>query len=252
MPEHGSGWGIGGVAVVTGAARGNGAAIARRLAERGADVVVCDIDAGQAAAVAAEITAAGGSAVSSACDVSREADVEAVADLATGRGELRSWINNAGIIDRRPLLEIEVAQWDRQMEVNARGSFLGVRAAGRRMKEGGAIVNLASISSEVALPNTAHYGASKGAIALLTKHAALELGPLGIRVNAVGPGTIRTEMTADRLAMPGQMERTLGRIPLGRVGVPEDIAGVVAFLCSEDSAFVNGAMVMADGGWTAC
>jgi glucose 1-dehydrogenase len=247
-----AGWRIGGVAVVTGAGRGNGAAIARLLAERGADVVVSDIDADAATAVAAEIVAAGGKATAQACDVSQEADVEALGDLVASRGQLRSWVNNAGIIDRRPILEIEIEHWDRQMEVNARGCFLGVRAAGRRMEAGGAIVNLASISSEVALPNTAHYGASKGAISLLTRHAALELGPRGIRVNSVGPGTIRTEMTEERLAVPEQLQRTLSRIPLGRVGVPEDVAGVVAFLCSEDAAFVNGAMVMVDGGWTAC
>jgi glucose 1-dehydrogenase len=210
------------------------------------------MDGEAAATIAAEIEIGGGRAAAKRCDISREDEVEELGELALARGELRSWVNNAGIIDRRPILEIEVEQWDRQMEVNARGCFLGLRAAGRRMENGGSIVNMASISSEVALPNTAHYGASKGAIALLTKHAALELGPRGIRVNSVGPGTIRTEMTEDRLAVPEQLQRTLSRIPLGRVGAPEDVAGVVAFLCSDDAAFVNGAMVMTDGGWTAC
>lgn len=238
-----------GVMVVTGAAQGNGAAIAGRLAAGGATVVVADLDETLARSTAERIAAEGLAARALQCDVADEASVERLADAAVGLGRLSAWVNNAGIIDRRPLLEIDVDTWDRLMAVNARGCFLGVRAAGRRMRDGGSIVNLASISSFLALPNTAHYGASKGAVALLTKHAALELAPLGIRVNAVAPGTILTGMTADRLGDTGQFERTLARIPLGRVGEPADVAGVVAFLCGPESAYVNGAVLPVDGGW---
>jgi NAD(P)-dependent dehydrogenase (short-subunit alcohol dehydrogenase family) len=245
-------WLIEGVAVVTGAARGNGAAIARRLAERGAHVLVADLDGDGAQAHAAALRSDGHAANDSAVDVAEEASVEALGDAASALGQLVAWVNNAGIIDRTPLLEIDVASWDRLMAVNARGCFLGTRAAGRRMREQGAIVNVASISSRVALPNTAHYGATKGAVELLTRHAALELGPRGIRVNAVAPGSIRTAMTAERLSVPEQLERTLRRIPLGRVGTPEDVAGAVGFLCSPESAYVNGATLFVDGGWTAC
>ena len=119
------------------------------------------------------------------------------------------------------------------------------------MGPGGAIVNLASMSSSIAIRNSAHYGATKAAIGVLTKNAALELGPLGIRVNAVAPGSIRTAFTEERLAAPGALKQTEDRIPLGRVGVPDDIAGPVAFLCSRESAYMTGAIVAVDGGWTA-
>lgn len=251
MPDD-SPWLISGTAVVTGAARGNGEAIARRLAQRGARVVVADLDGEGAERAAASLRGAGFEAIGAAVDVADEQSVEDLADQANAEGTLVAWVNNAGIIDRTPFLDITVEQWDRQMAVNARGAFLGTRAAARRMSAGGAIVNVASISSVLALPNTAHYGASKGAIALLTKHAALELGPAGVRVNAIGPGTIETPMTVDRLAIPEQRERTLSRIPLGRVGQPDDVAGVAAFLCSPESSYVNGALYFVDGGLTAC
>jgi len=240
---------VDGVTVVTGGAQGNGAAIARLLAERGATVVIADVDEELARATAERLAGDGLAVRGIHCDVAAEQSVERVADEAARLGPLRAWVNNAGIIDRRPLLEIDVETWDRMMAVNARGCFLGVRAAARRMRRGGSIINLASISSFIALPNTAHYGATKGAVALLTRHAALELGPHGIRVNAVAPGTIATAMTADRLADAAQLERTLARIPLGRVGEAKDVASAVAFLCGPDSTYVNGAILPVDGGW---
>lgn len=244
-------WMIEGTAVVTGAGRGNGAAIARRLGERGAHVVLADIDAESAEASAAALRQEGLSATSREVDVCSEVSVDELAVVAAGLGRLVAWVNNAGIIQRVPLQELTVEDWDRMMTVNARSVFLGTRAAARLMESGAAIVNVASISSFIALPNTSHYGASKGAIVAFTKHAALELGPRGIRINAIAPGTIRTAMTEARLADRGQLEATLSRIPLGRVGEPEDVAGAAAFLCSNEAAFINGAVLMCDGGWTA-
>lgn len=245
-------WNIEGTVVVTGAARGNGAAIARRLAQRGARVIVADRERDRALGSAASLRDAGHDAEARTVDVADEQAVEQLADVAAARGDLVGWVNNAGIIDRTPILELSLEAWERMMQINARGCFLGTRAAGRRLTAGGTIVNLSSISAQVALPNTAHYGASKGAVELLTRHAALELGPRGIRVNAVAPGTIRTAMTEDRLADPEQLQRTVGRIPLGRVGKPEDVAGAAAFLCSPESAYVNGATIFVDGGFTSC
>jgi len=243
-------WKIDGCAVVTGAGRGIGAAIAHRLAEQGAKVIVASLHEDRFEATVAAIRAAGHDALPHAVDVASERSVEALADFALQQGPVVAWVNNAGISERVSITEMSVDQWDRMMAVNARGVFLGTRAAARRMERGGAIVNIASISSSIALPNLTHYGASKGAVASFTRHAAVELGPRGIRVNAVGPGTTRTEMTAQRLADPAQLQWTLDRVPLQRVGEPMDIGAVVAFLCSPAAAYVNGELLMCDGGWT--
>lgn len=240
------------VVVITGAAGGIGRAITRRAAEDGWHVVLGDISAEGLESVAGELADAERGVDLLRTDVAEESDVDALADVAASRGTLTAWVNAAGVIHRAPLLDITVADWDRMMAVNARSCFLGVRAAASRMPEtGGSIVNMASISSVISLPNTAHYGAAKGAVASLTRHAALELGPRGVRVNAIAPGTIRTPMTVDRLAAPGQEERTLGRIPLGRIGEPKDIASVVSFLIGDDSRYMSGATVHVDGGWYA-
>lgn len=240
------------MAVVTGAAGGIGQAITWRLSRDDWHVVLGDIDEEKLVALGRELGDAGRDHAVLLTDVTDELAVEALADLATTCGQLGTWVNAAGGIHRSPFLELTVDQWDRMMDINARSCFLGTRAAGRRMgNQGGSIINVASISSVAALPNTAHYGAAKGAVASLTRHAALELGPHSIRVNAVAPGTIRSPMTADRLAMPGQEERTLGHIPMGRIGEPEDVAAVVAFLARNEAGYVNGATVHVDGGWYA-
>lgn len=243
-------WEIDGCAVVTGAGRGIGAAIAHRLAEQGAKVIVASLHEDHYEATVAAIRAEGHDALPCYVDVASEGSVEALADFAAQQGPIAAWVNNAGISERVPLTEMSVEQWDRMMGVNARGVFLGTRAAARRMERGGAIVNIASISSTIALPNLTHYGASKGAVASFTRHAAIELGPRGIRVNAVGPGTTRTEMTAPRLADPAQLQWTLNRVPLQRVAEPMDIAAVAAFLCSPAAAYVSGQLLMCDGGWS--
>jgi len=249
--EHGGGWRIGGAIVVTGAARGIGAAAAKLIAQRGATVVLADFRTELLQETVGGLRDEGLDVHAHQVDVTVPEAIEALADYAITLGPLTAWVNNAGIIDRRPLLEISPETFDQLMTVNARGCLLGIQAAAGRMPNGGSIVNLASMSSSIGVPNSAHYGATKAAIAILTKNAAMELGPLGIRVNAVAPGSIRTAFTEDRLAQPGAEERTVARIPLGRIGTPEDMAGPIAFLCSADSRYLNGSIVAVDGGWTA-
>jgi len=243
-------WMISGVCVVTGAARGMGASIAQRLAQRGARVVMADINGDELEAQVQRLRGEGLDVAGRVVDVCNGDSVKELGETAQGSGSLVAWVNNAGVIERSELLEIDVDEWDRIFAVNVRGVFLGTQEAARRMGGGGAIVNLASISSRIALPRTAHYGAAKGAVVLFTRHAALELGPRGIRVNAVAPGTIATAMTIGRLADPVQLESTIRRIPLGRIGEPGDVAGPVAFLCSRESAYITGATLFVDGGYT--
>ncbi|AMJ61538.1 SDR family NAD(P)-dependent oxidoreductase [Bosea sp. PAMC 26642] len=242
---------IDGWAVVTGAGRGIGAGIAQRLCEQGAKVVIADLDFQAAEAACAALREQGYTTEARRVDVTEEASVEALADAAVQLGPLVAWVNNAGMSQRVALLDLTVADWDRMMSVNGRSVFLGTRAAARRMQPGGAVVNLASISSFVALPSLTHYGASKGAVVAFTKHAAIDLAPFGIRVNAVGPGTIESAMTQARLSDPEQRAWSEKRIPAGRIGQPQDVGSAVAFLCSNAASYITGAVLMCDGGWTA-
>ena len=213
--------------------------------------MVADLDLAAAEETAARLCRDGHRAQAGHVDVTEETSVEALGDVTVRLGKLVGWVNNAGISEVVPLTDMSVDAWDRMMSVNVRGVFLGTRAAARRMERGGAIVNLASISSVIAFPHRSHYGASKGAVAAFTKHAAIDLAPRGIRVNAVGPGTIESEMTRGRLSDPEQFRWTLQRVPAGRVGQPEDIGNAVAFLCSQDASYITGTVLMCDGGWTA-
>lgn len=241
-------------AFVTGAARGIGAATATRLAADGYTVAVVDLDADAAVLTAGKINAAGGTAIGLGCDVADEASVtDAVARTVAELGSLDVLVNNAGVLRDNLLFKMSVDDWDTVVSVHLRGAFLCSRAAQQHMLEhGGAIVNTSSVS---ALGNRgqANYAAAKAGIQGFTRTLAMELGPFGIRVNAVAPGFIATEMTAATAARIGVsaeelQAKTAEITPLRRVGHPADIANVVAFLASDDAGFVTGQTIYVDGG----
>jgi NAD(P)-dependent dehydrogenase (short-subunit alcohol dehydrogenase family) len=244
------------VALISGAARGMGAAEARLFAREGAGVVLGDVLDAEAKAVEADITAKGGQAVFVHLDVTREADwVQAVGTAVRRFGALHVLVNNAGI--GSPTTRVEdttIEAWERVMDVNAKGVFLGTKAAIPAMRRagGGSIVN---ISSQLGLvgteDSTPQYPASKGAVRLLTKTTALQYAREGIRANSVHPGPIVTPMTERRRGDPATYARMLSRIPLGRYGEADDVAYAVLYLASDESAFVTGSELVIDGGWTA-
>jgi NAD(P)-dependent dehydrogenase (short-subunit alcohol dehydrogenase family) len=244
-------------AVVTGGGRGLGKAIARRLAEAGADVLIGDIDEALAVTVAKEL---GGRAIGVAIDVADPASVADAADRAVAElGGLEIWVNNAGIFPNVPLLDLSEQTWDRVFAVNARGTFVGAREAARRMAaagSGGVIVNIVSTAGfRGSAPGLAAYVGSKHAVRGITREMSLELAPLGIRVLGVAPSYVPTEgnMMAAADATPSDAPPTelMFNSPIGRVGVPDDIARVVLFCASDLSTFMTGSTLLADGGTTA-
>ncbi|MEU5875547.1 3-oxoacyl-ACP reductase FabG [Glycomyces sp. NPDC047369] len=242
-------------AIVTGAARGIGAATARRLAADGHAVAVLDLAEEQAAGVADDINAKGGKAIAIGADVADEAAATAaVARAAAELGPPQILVNNAGILRDNLLFKMSAADWDAVLGVHLRGAFLMARAVQSSMVESGwgRIVNLSSTS---ALGNRgqANYAAAKAGMQGLTKTLAIELGKFGITANAVAPGFIETEMTkatAERVGVPFAdfLAHAAKEVPVGRVGQPEDIAAAVAFFCSEEAGYVSGQVLYVAGG----
>lgn len=241
------------VAVVTGAARGIGAAIAERFAAEGASVAVADVDPIAGDETVGRIKAAGGKARFVACDVTRREQVAALMDHAIAAyGGLDVVCANAGIIHNTPFLELDDATFDRVIAVNLKGVFYTGQEAARRMVARGTkgvIVNTASVNAVIVPQGLAAYNASKGAVNQLTKTMAVELARHGIRVNAIGPGSVATDLfRAAMLTDAGAMERVRSRTPLGRPAEPAEIAGAALFLATDDSAYFTGQTIYPDGG----
>ena len=242
------------LALVTGAGRGNGAAIARGLAEAGARVIVTDIDVDAAHAVADGIAKAGGEARGHALDVTdQEGCRKLAADLELLVGPIRILVNNAGIFLRGDMLAEDGAErWARTMAVNVDGAFNVTMAfAGQLKRMHGAVVNVASVNSFTAPAGSGVYPVSKGAIAQFTRALAAELAPDGVRVNAIAPGIIATPMTEVTRNDPKRLEAFLAHVPMKRVGQPEELIGPVVFLCSDWASYVTGAILAVDGGFLA-
>lgn len=240
------------VAVVTGSAGGIGLAVARSLAESGAKVVVSDVEVEKGETVVEGLQADGLEAIFVPCDVGEKDEVEALMDSAlAGFGRLDIAVANAGIVHAAEFLELEEADWDRVIRVNLKGVFLTGQAAARRMVaqgSGGAIINMSSVNAILAIPSITPYVVSKGGVNQLTKVMALSLADKGIRVNAIGPGSIATELAQAVLSDPEKRRSALSRTPMGRFGEPSEIGSIAVFLASDDSSYVTGEIIYADGG----
>ncbi|HVW42884.1 MAG TPA: SDR family oxidoreductase [Amycolatopsis sp.] len=239
------------VAVVTGAARGMGAAFAEGLARRGVHVVGGDIDVDEMKETAARIATSGAEVLPAALDVTDSDGQAALASLAVDRfGRLDYWVNNAGLFPEAAVLDIDAAQFAATYDVNVKGVLFGAQAAARAMAAtgGGSIVNMASVSGLRVRPGRATYSTSKAAVLHLTRFLATELGPQGVRVNAIAPGFVNTRMTEWVRGNPEVMEQVLATIPLGRFAEPEEIFEAVAFLLSDSARFITGSTLVVDGG----
>lgn len=243
------------VALITGARQGMGKSHAIVLAKQGVKVVVTDINQADCQKVVDEIKNSGGEAIAFKLDVSKKSEVESVVTETVKQfGKLDILINNAGIAQFKPFLELTEEDWDKTIDINLKGEFLCAQAAARIMKEqgGGVIINIGSVAmgqQGFGMPNTAHYCASKGGIAAMTEALAVELAPFNIRVNAIAPGLIETPMIDTVKSDPKMMEGLLQRIPLKRVGRSEEVSELVAFLASDSSSYITGSVVIIDGGW---
>lgn len=234
------------VALVTGAAQGIGKACAEALAEDGYHVVLADVQEGVKDAAAA----LGGTGL--ICDMADPAAITAMFDHIEGEiGPVAALVNNAGVAMPGDFLDYDLDAFERVININLRGVFVALQRAGRTMVDKGikgAIVNMSSINALVAIPSIPAYCASKGGVMQLTKSASLALAQHGVRVNAVGPGSIDTEMMAGVNADPGAMKMVMSRTPMLRVGTPQEIANVVAFLCSDKASYITGETIYVDGG----
>lgn len=239
------------VVLVTGGASGIGAATARAFSAAGASIAIGDLDLAAATGLAKELPSAEGFQI----DVTDRTAAESfVAAVRKRFGRLDVLVNSAGIREIVPVLDLDPAEWHRVLEINLSGTFHVSQIFARAMRDdgrGGSIVNISSSAGLMGVPNRAAYVAAKHGIVGLTREMAMELGPLGIRVNAVAPGSVRTPLTERYFSDPELVDRLNRSHPLGRVAVPEEIASVILFLASEAASFVTGAILPVDGGYTA-
>ena len=244
------------IAIVTGAAQGIGRACAERLAHDGARVMLSDVDAAKVGATAKAIAATRGDVQSVACDVSRPEQVAAMlAATVKAFGGIDIAVNNAGVIDSADFLDLELAEFDRVLGVNLRGAFMVAQGAARQMvaqvkagKAPGTIINMSSCNAHFGLHDHVAYTVSKGGIGQITKAAAISLSKYGIRVNAIGPGTIDTDIVKAVADNPAALRKILSRTPLGRFGAPSEVASIAAFLAGPDSSYITGQTIFPDGG----
>jgi NAD(P)-dependent dehydrogenase (short-subunit alcohol dehydrogenase family) len=246
-------FGLGGrVVVITGGAQGIGEACARRLVRDGAAVALWDVADSAGEALATELQAGGGRAIYQHCNVARKSEVDAaLAATLAAFGHVDGLVNNAGIFKAAPFLDITEADWDAVLDVNLKGAFLVGQAVARVMAAAGrgAIVNMSSVNGTLAIPTIASYNASKGGVNQLTRVMALSLAEHGVRVNAVAPGTIATELAKNAVLTSDEARaRIMSRTPMKRLGEPGEIADVAAFLLSDAASYMTGEIVVVDGG----
>ncbi len=240
------------VLVVTGAAQGIGAGFARGFARLGATVVAADRDEAtlhaSVEAIASDPTMTG-TVIAHRADVTSQSDMFSLAEFAMSQGEVRYWINNAGIFPEAALVDITPEELESVQQVNVNGLLFGCQAAAHAMSgRPGAILNMSSVSAHKVRPGRAGYSATKAAVEHLTRFAAVEFGPANIRVNALAPGFILTEMTAWLTKDPAALAQALDRLPIQRMGQPEDLFDAAAFLLSDRASYVTGQTLGVDGG----
>lgn len=238
--------------VVTGGGKGIGRGIARALARCGAQVVVSGREAAALNATVAELQALGAQALAVPSDITHAVDRQQLIDTTLARfGAIDGWINNAGSASSKdvgPLDSIDEGQWDRVVDLNLKAAFFAAQAAARAMTRGGAIVNISSRSASYPNPGTGHYGAAKAALENLTRTMAAEWGHRGIRVNAVAPGVVMTDELAKTFNTPERIRRQVDTVPLQRLGTPDDIGPLCAYLVSDEAAWTSGALIPVNGG----
>lgn len=247
---------VGRVAVVTGAARGMGAYFAAGLARQGVNVLCVDIDESQLQATTQEIskevsslTSSPGELIALRCNVLDNTEVNSIAAKAIEKyGRLDIWVSNAGIFPQSAISEMSPEQINQTFGINVNGVIYGAQAASEYMSNGGVIINMASVAAFRVRPGRAIYSATKAAVNNLTKSLAVELGTQNIRVNALAPGFINTDMTNWVREIPGAMEKALSTVPLGRIGEPSDVMSALLFLVSDSAAYITGQTLGVDGG----
>ena len=243
------------VAVVTGGSKGIGTAIATRFGQEKMKVIInYHSDQKGAEEAAKAVRAAGGQAEIVQADIGDEAGVQKLIDKAVEKfGDLDVWVNNAGMENQHATTELSLKDWNRVIEVNLTGVFLGTKAALNyftKHNKKGNIINMSSVHEQIPWPTFAHYAASKGGVKLFTETVAMEYAKQNIRVNSIGPGAINTPINAEKFADPEQLKTTTEMVPMGRIGDPKEVGAVAAWLASDESSYVTGITLFVDGGMT--